>query len=69
MLHNIIFLSLVVLSTYTRIEKHIDDGIPKDVAETKIFSRIQISYFLNIHRIINSLQLADANLIQHFDHF
>ena len=43
--HNIRFLSLVVLSTYPRIEKHIDDGIPKDVAETKIFSRIQISYF------------------------
>ena len=34
--HNIRFLSLVVLSTYPRIEKHINDGIPKNVSETKI---------------------------------
>ena len=31
--YDIRFLSLVFLSTYPRIEKHINDGIPKDVAE------------------------------------
>ena len=46
--HNIRFLSLVVLSTYPRIEKHIDDGIPKDVAETKIL--VVFKYHISLER-------------------